>query len=227
MGSGTGTITDINYDLGYFPKLACFTGGATGAEDTEVFVIGRGMTGGGYTETTPDPVDGNLPAEYPGRFANTSPVAVFFTGIPSTYDARWATQANDIQWESPWETDLSIRDLSSNYDDSHNSAEKTWPRHIRPQSMTWSIEQPTYVVESANLTRWTRDTGVFRWKYKLNYPPMTREDFLPFFNAVHAAHGQSKGFRLYIGDVAGLTEIQSKDGFVNSTNYPNVKIRVS
>ena len=225
LGAGTGEIKDTNYDLGYFPKIACYTGGATGAEDTEVFVIGRGMTGGGYSDTTPDPIDGVRPAEFPGRFANTSPVAIFFTGIPSTYQDRWATQANDIQWESPWETDLSIRDFSSNYNDSHNSEEKSWPRHIRPQSMTWSIEQPSYVVESANLTRWTRDTGVFRWKYKLNYPPMTREDFLPFFNAVHAAHGQSKGFRLYIGDVAGLTEIQSKDGFVNSTNYPNVKIR--
>jgi hypothetical protein len=224
LGSGTGTITDTNYDLGYYPKIACYTGGATGAEDTEVFVIGRGMTGGGYSDTTPDPVDGGVPVEYPGRFSNTAPVALYFTGIPSTYQWRWATQANDLQWESPWETDLAIRDATSNYDTSHNSSIKQWPRHIRPQSMTYSIEQPSRVVESSNLTRWTRDSGVVRWKYKLNYPPMTREDFIPFMTAIHTAHGQTKGFRLYIGDIAGFHNIQNTEAFVPST-YSNVTLR--
>jgi hypothetical protein len=224
LGSGIGSITDTNYNLGYYPKIACFTGGATGPEDTEVWAIGRGMSGGGYTQMSPDPVDGIVPAQYPGRFNSTSPVALFFTGIPSTYQWRWATQANDFQWESPWETDLSIRDATSNYDTSHNNSVKQWPRHIRPQSMTYSIEQPSRVVESSNLTRWTRDSGVVRWKYKLDYPPMTREDFLPFMTAIHTAHGQTKGFRLYIGDIAGFHNIQNTEAFVPST-YSNVVLR--
>jgi hypothetical protein len=224
LGAGTANVRDLNYDLGYFPKLACFTGGRTGPEDTEVFVIGRGMTGGGYTDTTPDPIDGERGAEYPGRFSATAPVAVYFQGIPSTYQWRWATQANDVQWQSPWETDLGIRDATSNYDNSHNSSVKQWPRHINPQSMTYSIEQPTRMVESSNLTRWTRDSGVVRWKFKLNYPPMTREDFLPFMTAIHTAHGESRGFRLYIGDIAGFTSVQNKSGFL-PPGYENVQLR--
>ena len=84
--------------------------------------------------------------------------------------------------------------------------------------MTWSIEQPTRIVESQNLTRWARDSGVRRWKFKLNYPPMTREQFLPYMTAIHTAHGQARGFRFYIGDIAGFTQIQNKAGFVDTSN---------
>ena len=207
-GASTASVFDDRYSLGYYPKLIC----VTGPTDDEVSITG------GFSTTTQDQFDGLIPAEYPGRFSTTAPVAIFFTGIPDNYRWRWATQANDAQWEKPWETTISNQDFGSTYDDIHNSEVKQWPRTVRPQSMTWSIEQPTRVVESQNLTRWARDSGVRRWKFKLNYPPMTREQFMPFMTAIHTAHGQARGFRFYIGDIAGFTQMQNKGGFVDTTN---------
>jgi hypothetical protein len=207
-GASTASVLDDRYSLGYFPKLNC----VTGATDDKVSITG------GKSVTTQDEFDGLIPAEWPGRFSNTTPLAVFFQAIPDNYRWRWATQANDSQWESPWETNTSNQDVTSVYDNVHNSSVKQWPRTIRPQSMTWSIEQPSRVVESQNLTRWARDSGVRRWKFKLNYPPMTREQFIPFMTAIHTAHGQSRGFRFYIGDIAGFTQMQNKSGFVDTTN---------
>lgn len=43
---------------------------------------------------------------------------------------------------------------------------------------------------------------------------MTREQFLPFFTALHTAHGQARGFRFYLGEIAGLTKLQNYDGIV-------------
>ena len=216
-GASLASVFDDRYSLGYFPKLNC----VTGSTDSAVNITG------GKSVTTQDEFDGLIPAEWPGRFSTTAPVTVYFMGIPDNYKWRWATQASDSQWESPWETNTSNQDVSSNYDATHNSTVKQWPRSIRPQSMTWSIEQPSRVVESQNLTRWTRDSGVRRWKFKLNYPPMTREQFMPFMTAIHTAHGQSRGFRFYIGDIAGFTQMQNKTGFVDTSNasYNAVSLR--
>lgn len=210
--TSTATVRDDRYSLGFFPKITC----VTGPTDDEVFVYGGYGTTGNFI--APDNFDGLVPAEYPGRFSSTAPVAIFFQGIPDNYRWRWATQASDVQWEKPWETQISNQDATSEYDSIHNSEIKQWPRTVNPQSMTWSIEQPTRIVESQNLTRWARDSGVRRWKFKLNYPPMTREQFMPYMTAIHTAHGQARGFRFYIGDIAGFTQIQNKAGFVDTTN---------
>jgi hypothetical protein len=200
----TFTLRDSRYDLGYFPRIR------TNAPTTTESNISVGTDN--YTST----VDGINSREYPGRFMNTRPVAVFAESYPSNTasNTRWKGQASDRQWEYAWETDTSNNDYGGSYDAAHNSPVKQWPRHIRPQSMVWSIDQPTRVVESQNMTRWTRDSGVYRWRFKLKYPPMTREQFLPFFTALHTAHGQARGFRFYLGEIAGLTKIDNYNGLV-------------
>jgi hypothetical protein len=199
----TFTLRDSRYDLGYFPRIR--TG--TGSVETSI-TIG--------TDNTTSVFDGINSREYPGRFRNNWPVAVFAESLPSNTvsNTRWKGQANDRQWEYAWETDTSNRDFGGQYDNAHNSPVKQWPRHIRPAGMTWSIDSPTRVVESQNMTRWTRDSGVYRWRFKLKYPPMTREQFLPFFTALHTAHGQARGFRFYIGEIAALTKMQNYAGFI-------------
>ena len=207
IAATTMTQTDSAYDLGYFPKLKC----VTGANDTDINM---------YVGEAADSYDGLVPAEYPGRFSSNYPVALFLTAVPSKYIPRWATQASDEQWEHAYETNTSNVDYSATYDAQHNSNIKQWPREdinghkLRPSSITWSIDQPTRVVESQNLTRWTRDSGVRRWRFKLTYPPMSREQFLPIFTALHAAHGQARGFRWYINDIAGLLQANNTMGFI-------------
>ena len=239
LGSGIGSITDSRYNHGHYPKLICISPDGT---DAEVNIYGYGNStppsgvnsfvdpdapSGANSTLIQDPFDGVIPAEWPGRFSTTSPVALYLTNIPDNYRPRWATQANDVQWESPWETVISNQDISADYDATHNSAVKQWPRHILPQNMTWSIDQPSRVTESANLTRWTRDTGHRRWRFKVQYPPMSRDDFMPFMTAIHTAHGQARGFRWYIGDIAGFTQMQNRAGFIDTNNgsYNSVTLR--
>jgi hypothetical protein len=93
--------------------------------------------------------------------------------------------------------------------------------------MTWTIDQPSRTIESQNLTRWTRDSGVVRWRFKLKYPPMTRAQLLPFLTAIHSAHGQARGFRWYMGEVAALTRMQNTEAiaapvYTNATFDNNI-----
>jgi hypothetical protein len=194
------TIRDSRYDLGYFPRIR--TG--TGSSDTSVAI---------NTDNLTSTLDGVNSREFPGRFANTNPVVVFTESLPANTasNTRWKGKANDVQWEYAWETDTNNNDFGGRYDNTHNSNIKEWPRHIRPAGMTWTIDQPSRTVESQNLTRWTRDSGVVRWRFKLKYPPMTRAQLLPFLTAIHSAHGQARGFRWYMGEVAALTRMQNTE----------------
>jgi hypothetical protein len=90
---------------------------------------------------------------------------------------------------------------------------RDWPQTVQPTSMTWTIEQPTQVLETVNMNRYTRTRDVSQYRYKLTYPPMTSAEIQPFIAVIHAAGGAYKPFKFWFprnNNIAMTVSMQSK-----------------
>ena len=118
----------------------------------------------------------------PGRFRSPSPILL---GIKVQDDVGTFVEDplayNGVSWTQGAE----------------GQPDREWPQTIQPSSMTWTIEQPTQVLETVNLTRYTRTRDVSQYRFKLTYPQMTASQFQVFGAAIHAAGGAYKPFRFW------------------------------
>lgn len=90
---------------------------------------------------------------------------------------------------------------------------RDWPQTVQPTSMTWTIEQPTQVLETVNMNRYTRTRDVSQYRLKLTYPPMTRADIQVFVGTIHAAGGAYKPFKFWFprsNNIAMTVSMQGK-----------------
>jgi len=123
--------------------------------------------------------------EFPGKFQYDSQ---FMFGISPV--ANVGTQVIDPldRTGDEWVTDSNITE---------DRYLRQWPQHIMPATLTWSIEQPSQVLESQNSTRYTNSKDITQYRIKLSYAPMTMEQFRPFLNVITAAKGGFKPFKFY------------------------------
>jgi hypothetical protein len=90
---------------------------------------------------------------------------------------------------------------------------RDWPQTVQPTSMTWTIEQPTQVLETVNMNRYTRTRDVAQYRLKLTYPPMTSSQFQIFAGTIHAAGGAYKPFKFWFprnNNIAMTVSMQGK-----------------
>jgi hypothetical protein len=78
---------------------------------------------------------------------------------------------------------------------------KVWPTHVRAMTAKWNIDNPTAILQSQSGRTFTRTSGMPRYKFTLQYPPMTREDFRPFLTAIMQARGQHVQFHLPLSEI--------------------------
>lgn len=78
---------------------------------------------------------------------------------------------------------------------------KVWPTHVRAMTAKWNIDNPTAILQSQSGRQFTRTSGMPRYKFTLQYPPMTREDFRPFLTAIMQAKGQHVQFHLPLSEI--------------------------
>ena len=151
----------------------------TGSDDS---VTGRkGIDGNTYGVTTGSPVYYTL--AQPGRFLTGSPMVL---GIKAANDVGTFVEDplgyNGAQWDQ----------------DSLGQEYRAWPQTVQPASMTWTIEQPTQVIETVNMNRYTRTRDLSQYRLKLTYPPMTSGQIQEYIAVIHAARGAAKPFRFYM-----------------------------
>jgi hypothetical protein len=119
----------------------------------------------------------------PGRFNSSSPIIL---GIKVDGDVgTYSEDPLDFNG-TPWDQG------------SGGQQYRNWPQSVQPTSLTWTIEQPTQVLETVNMNRYTRTRDVSQYRLKLTYPPMTSAEFQPFAALIHAARGAFKPFRYYM-----------------------------
>jgi hypothetical protein len=140
----------------------------------------------------------------PGRFNSSSPIIL---GIKVQGDTGTYTEDpldfNGAQWDQG----------------SVGQPYRDWPQTVQPTSMTWTIEQPTQVLETVNMNRYTRTRDISQYRLKLTYPPMTSSQFQIFAGTIHAAGGAYKPFKFWFprnNNIAMTVSMQNK-----STQMPN------
>lgn len=221
LGSG-GMVTPVDEGpSGTYNVLAA-------AEDDEV-----GLVWGAYSAYCTLAVDGgasaytgignngrvrscNVDRRWPGRYTNRYPVAMI---VYEPDDQYTAATTDSTRLDAEWDT----KDYWVNTGND-NLKERVWPQHINPVNVTWTIEQPTTGSESQSLVRYRRTNGAVRFRYKLQYPPMTKAQFQPFLTHIMAVKG---GFREFYwkfkNSVAGNGQLDFKPAIgAQATTYNDV-----
>jgi hypothetical protein len=183
----------------YYGHLRPCKSGSSDAGNT-----GRlGIDASTYGVTNGSPVYYSL--NQPGRFTSSAPMIL---GIRTQADVGTYT-------EDPLEYNGVIWDQGS-----EGQQYRDWPQTVQPVSMTWTIEQPTQVLETVNMNRYTRTRDVAQYRLKLTYPPMTRDQFQVFAGTIHAARGAYKPFKFWFprdsSNIAMTISMQSKSPQVSN-----------
>lgn len=155
----------------------------------------------------------------PGHFDNIKPM---FVKIVAKADvASTATPTYNSRLFSEWDsTELGTYWL---YADQESLDQRVWPTHVRPMAMTWTVETPVSSTESQSLIRYRKTHGAYRFKYKLKYAPLTKEQFKPFLNHIMACKGGYREFYWLLND--GQLDVRPAKAPVNDmqlgfdTNY--------
>ena len=134
----------------------------------------------------------------PGRFSSGSPMIM---GIKTQDAVGTYTEDpldfNGAQWDQG--------SVGQQYRD--------WPQTVQPTSLTWTIEQPTQVLETVNMNRYTRTRDISQYRLKLTYPPMTSSQIQEYVSIIHAAGGAYKPFRFWFprnNNIAMTVSMQNK-----------------
>ena len=64
-----------------------------------------------------------------------------------------------------------------------------WPDHIKPQSITMGVTQPTNTSRAQNGKKYVRSFNYAKHGLTVTYPPMSAEDFQSFYAAIMALKG--------------------------------------
>lgn len=150
-----------------------------------------------YGVTQGSPMVYNL--AQPGRFNSSSPIIL---GIKAQ-DNEGTFVENPLDYNGvPWTQGTEGQQY------------RDWPQTVNPASMTWTIEQPTQVLETVNMNRYTRTRDISQYRYKLTYPPMTSAQIQPYIAVIHAAGGAYKPFHFWFprnsSNIAMTVSMQSK-----------------
>ena len=149
----------------------------------------------------------------PGHFDNNKPYLVKVVAKPDV--ASTATPTYNSRLYSEWtSTEIGTYWL---YGDQDSLDQRVWPTHVRPMAMTWTVETPSASTESQSLIRYRKTQGAYRFKYKLKYPPLTKEQFKPFLNHIMACKGGYREFYWLLND--GTLDIRPAKAPVNDPPY--------
>ena len=94
---------------------------------------------------------------------------------------------------------------------------KQWPRTVRPRSADWTIQQPSTQTVSQNGVRYIRKSGRVLYRFEVEYPPMTYEQFKDYWSLVQAANGPATTFKFplnYDGGYRVLFPINPNPGVI-------------
>ena len=75
------------------------------------------------------------------------------------------------------------------------NADKEWPRTVRPASANWTIQQPSTQTVSQNGIKYVRKSGRVLYRFELEYPAMTYDQFKEYWSLVQAANGPATTFK--------------------------------
>lgn len=64
-----------------------------------------------------------------------------------------------------------------------------WPTHIKPSGVQLGVQQPTYTTRSLSGKKYVRSFNYAKQGLSVQYPPMTQQDFQPFYAAIMALRG--------------------------------------
>jgi len=81
----------------------------------------------------------------------------------------------------------------------------TYPTTPKPSSIDVSSIEPNFVSVSSNLKRQVRSRGAQRWAFRVNYPPMKRDEFAPIYSFSLQQRGQYETFN-WVPEVIGVTQ---------------------
>lgn len=85
------------------------------------------------------------------------------------------------------------------------------PSTIKPANVTISSLHQNFISVSQNLTTFKTDRGGHRWKFQLDYPPMTREQYAEFWAFCVSARGRFNFFDYTLENHANLGQAQTSD----------------
>tara|TARA_R100000654_G_scaffold8907_1_gene20662 strand:- start:4364 stop:6958 length:2595 start_codon:yes stop_codon:yes gene_type:complete len=98
--------------------------------------------------------------------------------------------------------------------DFENNA-KVWPKHVVPNNIKFTVNQPTSVANSQSGIKYARTSGVVKYQMEVNYPPMSASDWKQFEVIAQAAQGQSIPFlfdiRSYTNNAGTSTDLFYND----------------
>mgnify|MGYP003635026912 FL=1 len=137
---------------------------------------------------------------------------VRFGTVPDTYTPVAPTPA---ELEDVWDTEDQW--TTAGFDSS-----KLWPSHVTPTDAQIVYNTPTIANTSENGIKFVRKSGYTKWTLDVTYPPMTKEEFIPFNAIAQAAQGQAIPFYFKLVNKDNAS-ILWKDLYTGTTSAVRVK----
>lgn len=99
---------------------------------------------------------------------------------------------------------------------------KVWPTNVLPRQVKVKVDQPTRTTTSQNQLKYASTSGVIKYHFELDYPPMTGAQFAPFRAAMELMQGQYNTCALPISILSYANEIPIADsvGVLDEELFP-------
>ena len=148
-----------------------------------------------------------------GRYADADPIMLLIESQDDTYAPRAATTAEseDVFNTQDYWVDPSFNSL------------KVWPDHVGPSSAKIVQNHPSTTTVSQNGTKFVRTSGFTKWQLEVEYPPLTKDQFLQFQAVANAVQGQNIPFQ-FNNKNADNTPIIFNCNFTNTGADTNVEL---
>ena len=120
-----------------------------------------------------------------GRYADDIPIMLLIESQADTYAPRATTTAEteDVFNTQDYWVDPTFNPL------------KVWPDHVGPSSAKIVQNHPSTTTVSQNGTKFVRTSGFTKWQLEVEYPPLTKDQFLKFQAVANAVQGQNIPFQ--------------------------------
>lgn len=119
-----------------------------------------------------------------GRFADGDTRLFTFSKLADTYTPPALSPA---ELEDVWDT-------ADEWTNASYNASKEWPTVVAPRKVAVNLLQPSSVTIGQSGIKYVRNADYSKLSLDVEYPPMTREQFEPFFGIANAARGQTIPF---------------------------------
>ena len=100
-------------------------------------------------------------------------------------------------------------------DPDFTTTHKLWPKHVVPNQLKFTVNQPTSTAVSQSGIKYAKTSGVVKYQMEVSYAPMSASDFKKFEALALAAQGQSMpfyfDFRSYTNNAGSTVHINYND----------------